>query len=308
MSDKIIKIGFHLLKDNIENDSLEDNFLFYDNFSEGSKVVEWISETDYPVRLNKITMIAFCMEGYMKFNLGLKNVMMSKNQIYVILPDQILQTTEVSADFKVGFMALRRDFFNSQNHFIETINLHHRLIEQSYFNLSEKEMQEYIQIFKMVKEKIADTQHTYRMQIIQNYFQITFYNIYHLIVSHQNATEKPMMNNNMAIYERFMKSVEEHYRREHSVTFYADILCLTPKYLSSVIYEISGKHASDWIHEHIILEAKALLKSTDMNLKNISELLYFCTPSHFGRFFKRYTGYTPIEYKKGCHSMFPHRI
>jgi len=298
MSDNIKKIGFHVLRDNIENDSLEDNFLFFDNFSEGSKVVEWMSETDYPVRLNKITMIAFCTEGYMKFNLGLKNVMMSKNQIYVILPDQILQATEVSADFKVGFMILKRDFYNYQNHFIETINLHNRLMEQSHFDLSEKEMQEYIQIFKMVKEKLADTEHTYRMQIIQNYFQITFYNIYHLIVNHQKEVEKSTLNNNMAIYKRFLKSVEQHYRKEHNVTFYANTLCLTPKYLSSVIYEVSGKHASDWIHEHIILEAKALLKSADMNQKNISELLHFGTPSHFGRFFKRYAGCTPNEYKK----------
>ena len=298
MSDEILKIGFHVIRDNIENEHIEDNFLFFDNFSEGNNVVEWMSETDYPVRLNKITMIAFCMEGYMKFNLGLKNVMMSKNQIYVILPDQIIQTTEVSADFKVGFMVLKRDFFNSQSHFIETINLHNRLIEQSHFNLSEKEMQEFIQIFKMVKEKIADTEHTYRMQIIQNYFQITFYNIYHLIVSFQNIMEKRTLNNNMAIYERFIKTVEEHYRQEHSVKYYADLLCLTPKYLSSVIYEISGKHASDWIHEYIMLETKALLKSTDMSLKNISDTLCFCTPSHFGRFFRRYAGYTPSEYKR----------
>ena len=298
MSDEIRKIGFHVLKDNIENNSPEDNFLFYDNFSESSKVFEWVSETNYPVRLSKITMIAFCVEGYMKFNLGLKNEMMSKNQIYVILPDQIIQTTDVSPDFKAGFMVVRRDFFNSQHHFIETINLHNRLMEQSHFNLSEKEMQEYIRIFNMVKEKKADTGHTYRMQIIQNYFQITFYNIYHLIVNQQKVAEKPILDNNMAIYKRFLKTVEEHYRKEHSVLFYANMLCLTPKYLSSVIYEISGKHASEWIHEHIMLEAKALLKSTDINLKNISELLCFYTPSHFGRFFKRYAGYTPKEYKK----------
>ena len=101
----------------------------------------------------------------------------------------------------------------------------------------------------------------------------------------------------MAIYERFIKSVEANYRKEHSVKFYADKLCLTPKYLSSIIHDISGKHASDWIHDYIVLEAKALLKSTDMNLKNISDLLNFCTPSHFGRFFKHFTGLTPSEYK-----------
>ena len=297
MSDEIIKIGFHVIRDNIENDSLEDNFLIFDNFSEGSKVVEWMSETDYPVRMNKITMIAFCVGGFMKFNLGLKKAMMSKNQIYVILPNQIIQTTEVSPDFKVGIMVVKRDFFNSQNHVFESIKLHNRLIEQSYFELSQKDMQEYVQIFKMIKEKIADTEHTYRMQIIQNYFHITFYNIYHLIVSQKNVLKKTAMSNNMLIYERFLKCVGENYRKEHSVIFYADVLCLTPKYLSSVIYETSGKHASDLIHEYIVLDAKSLLKSTNMSLKNISDDLYFCTPSHFGRFFKRYAGCTPSEYK-----------
>ena len=297
MSDRITKVGFQAIRDNIENDSLEDNFLIYDNFSKDNNVLELMTVTDYPIRLNTITIIAFCMEGHIKFNLGLKKMMLSKNQICVLLAEQIIQTTEVSAGFKAGFMVLRRNFFNSQSHFIETLNLHHNLVEQPCFDLSEKEMQEYIRIFGMIQEKMADTQHTYHQQIIQNYFQITFYNLYHLMVRQKNLPEKTAPNHNMAIYERFMKSVEKHYRKEHSVKFYADMICLTSKYLSSVIYEISGKHASDWIHEYIVLEAKAFLKSTDMNLKDISDTLCFCTPSHFGRFFKRYTGYTPSEYK-----------
>jgi len=298
MSDEIKKIGFHIIKDNIENDSLEDNFLVYDNFSGENKAMEWMSVTDYPVRLNTITIIAFCMEGHIKFNVGLKNMMLSKNQLCVLLPDQIIQTTEISHDFRAGFMVLKRNFFNSQNHVLETINLHNNLMERSYFDLSEKEMQEYIQIFDMIKEKISDKENVYRLQIIQNYFQITFYNMYNLILRHKNSPQKTVQNNNTAIYERFIKCVEQNYRREHSVNFYAGKICLTPKYLSSAIYEISGKHASDWIHEYIMLEAKALLKSTNMNLKDVSDVLCFCTPSHFGRFFKRYTGCTPSEYKK----------
>ncbi|MCL2596664.1 MAG: AraC family transcriptional regulator [Paludibacter sp.] len=297
MSDKIVKVGFNVIKDNIENDSIEDNFLMYDNFSEKDEVRELISITDYPIRLNGITFIVFCMEGYIKCNLGLKNMVITKNQLCIILQDQIIQTTEVSSDFKAGFMVLKRNFFNSHNHFIETINLHNNLIKHPFFDLSEKEMQEYIQIFNKIKDKITDTYHTYRLQIIQTYFQITFYNIYHLIVTHQNILEKMTQNNSAMIYDRFIKMVEEYYRKEHCVKFYADKICLTPKYLSSVIYEVSGKHASDWIHEYIVLEAKVLLKSTDMDIKNISEILHFCTPSHFGRFFKRYTNYTPNIFK-----------
>ena len=114
----------------------------------------------------------------------------------------------------------------------------------------------------------------------------------------KDTPKETAQNNDAIIYEKFIKSVEEHYRKEHCVKFYADVICLTPKYLSSVIFDVSGKHASDWIREYIILEAKVLLKSIDMNLKDISDSLNFCTPSHFGRFFKRYTGYTPSEYKK----------
>ena len=297
MSDKIAKIGFHIIKDSIENDSFEDDFLIFDNFSSENEVLEWMTVTDYPIRFNEITMVVFCMEGHIKFNLGLKNRTITKNQLYVILSDQIVQTTAVSPDFKAGFMVIKRNFFESQNHIIETINLHNKMLDQSYFDLSEEEMQEYILILNRIKEKIADTNHTYRKQIIQNYFQITFYNIYHLIVRRQNTPEKTPISHNVLVYERFIKIVEEHYRKSHSVKFYAAKLCLTPKYLSALIYEVSGKHASDWIHEYIMLEAKALLKSSNMNLKNISETLCFCTPSHFGRFFKRYTGYTPNEYK-----------
>ena len=299
MSDKIIRIGFNVIRENIESDSLEDNILIFDNLSRENNVLELMTVTDYPIRLNKITIIAFCVEGHITFNLGLKRMMLSQNQLCVIMPDRIIQTTEVSPDFRAGFMVVRRNFFNAKSHFMETINLHHNLMEQSCFDLSETDMQEYILIFSMIKEKIADENNAYRTQIIQNYVQITFYNIYNCLIDRQkNIPEKNVVNNNVAIYEQFMKTVEEHYRREHSVKFYADKICLTPKYLSSVIYEISGKHASDWIHEYIILEAKALLKSTDMSLKSISDILCFCTPSHFGRFFKRYTGYTPSEYKK----------
>ena len=299
MFDEIMKIGFNVIRDNIENNSLEDNFLIYDNFSSDNKVLELMAVTDYPIRLNTITIIVFCVEGHIVFNLGLKHIMLIKNQLCVILPDQIIQTTEVSPNFRAGFMVVRRNFFNSPSHFVETINLHNNLMEKSYFDLTKKEMQEYIQIFSMIKEKIADEHNAYRAQIIQNYVQITFFNIYNCLIERQkNISEKTVSNNNMTIYEQFMKIVEEHYRKEHSVKFYADRICLTPKYLSIVIYEISGKHASDWVHEYIILEAKALLKSTNMSLKNISDMLCFCTPSHFGRFFKRYTGYSPNEYKK----------
>jgi len=83
-----------------------------------------------------------------------------------------------------------------------------------------------------------------------------------------------------------------------SVEFYADKLSLTPKYLTTVVRETSGKTAHDWIIEYVILSAKALLKSTNITIQEISDRLNFPSQSFFGKYFKQQTGMSPVEYRK----------
>lgn len=79
--------------------------------------------------------------------------------------------------------------------------------------------------------------------------------------------------------------------------FYDKKLCLTPKYLSSTIKEVSGKLAGDWIDNYVIIEAKALLISTNLTVQEICYELNFSTPSSFTRFFKRITGMSPRKFR-----------
>jgi len=79
--------------------------------------------------------------------------------------------------------------------------------------------------------------------------------------------------------------------------FYANKLCVTSKHLSKVVKATGGKPASDWFDEHVALEAKAFLKSTNMTVEQISEELNFPSQSFFGKYFKRVTGFSPSEYK-----------
>jgi len=82
------------------------------------------------------------------------------------------------------------------------------------------------------------------------------------------------------------------------VQHYADELNVSRKYLSEVIKKHSGKTASDWISEMVILEAKVLLQNKKMSINQISDLLHFSDQSVFGRFFKNYEGISPLEYRK----------
>jgi AraC-like DNA-binding protein len=100
------------------------------------------------------------------------------------------------------------------------------------------------------------------------------------------------------LVEKFLDLVQTHYKEQRELSFYADKLCLTSKHLSKVVREASGTTANEWIDNHVILEAKALLKSTDLTVQQISEELKFPSQSFFGKYFKRCTGMSPSEYKK----------
>ena len=80
--------------------------------------------------------------------------------------------------------------------------------------------------------------------------------------------------------------------------FYAEQMNITPKYLSSVIKDISGKTAARWIDEYVILEAKTLLKYSGMSIQEIADALNFSTQSFFGKYFKQHTGCSPSRFKR----------
>ena len=101
------------------------------------------------------------------------------------------------------------------------------------------------------------------------------------------------------VFEHFLTLVSEYHSTERGVAFYADKLCLTPKYLSKLVKTASGRSAPDWIDSFVILEAKNLLKYSDIPIKEVVYRLHFPNPSVFHKFFKTHTGMTPSEYRNG---------
>ena len=90
----------------------------------------------------------------------------------------------------------------------------------------------------------------------------------------------------------------EYYKEERSLGFYAGKLCITPKYLSLISKDVSGRSAGEWIDQYVVLEAKTLLKSTRMSIQEIADVLNFANQSFFGKYFKHHTGISPKEYRK----------
>lgn len=112
-------------------------------------------------------------------------------------------------------------------------------------------------------------------------------------IIHEN---KPRTRRMLYTHE-FIRLVRKYFRVEHSVRFYADNLCISPKYLSLVVKECTGRSAAEIIDEYILLEAKNLLRFSGKNIQQVAYELNFSNQSSFGKYFKHLTGLSPSEFQ-----------
>jgi AraC family transcriptional activator of pobA len=102
----------------------------------------------------------------------------------------------------------------------------------------------------------------------------------------------------LSIFRKFNVLVESHFRREHSVAYYANLLHKSPKTLANIFALYSDKTALQLIQGRILLEAKRLLHYTPKSVKEITYELGFEEPAYFCNFFKRHTAVSPIKYRQ----------
>ena len=108
---------------------------------------------------------------------------------------------------------------------------------------------------------------------------------------------KASQSRKQTIFDRFISLVNQHATHEHQISFYADKMCLTERYLGTVIRQTSGNTAKEWIDRAIITRIKVELKHSDKSVAQISEETNFPNPSFFSKYFKQLTGQTPLEYR-----------
>lgn len=150
--------------------------------------------------------------------------------------------------------------------------------------------------FGMVKDKVTSND-IYRRELIIHllrYLYLELFSAYEkeasLMTTRKDTRKEELAN-------KFFGLIMKHFKENKDVAFYADKLCITSKYLTMVIKEVSGKSAKDWIVEYIVLEIKALLKNTNMNIQEIAVKTNFANQSSLGRFFRKHTGMSLSQYR-----------
>lgn len=149
--------------------------------------------------------------------------------------------------------------------------------------------------FSMLWETVQEP--TFHREVVQHLLNALLYYIRYIQkLKQSNANFQP--SHQEELFRRFITLVNEHSKKERTVGFYANKLCLTPRYLNTAIRQISRHTVMDWINQAVTAEAQVLLKHTDLLVFQIADELHFPNPSFFCKFFKRMTGMTPQEYQK----------
>lgn len=113
------------------------------------------------------------------------------------------------------------------------------------------------------------------------------------------ATDNVPFSRKDEVLQKFVSMLYRNYRTEHEVTYYAEQQFLTTRYFSTIVKERSGKSPSQWIATALLVDARNLLKNTNMTIKEISDLLCFPNQSYFGKWFKNLTSVSPLDFRKG---------
>ena len=280
---------------------LNKEFILIDNldFSETNDHTDYIF-TNHPVKVSFVSVI-LCLTGQIQFRYNLQEVDLGANDVLVVQEGTIDEFLGMSKDARIVMMAFDPEYFRTIREVEVSMSMQRLLYTSPRFHLTAERMEEVLTIYRLMKAKILEKENPFRKEILLGYVQVLIYNGYfhHFVsLSSENKESKEKISRKQELYDQFIKEVQRNYTKERSISFYANELCVTSKYLSQVVHQVSGRFASEWISEFVILEAKALLKSRKYTIQQIADMLHFANQSFFGVYFKRYTGYSPTAYKE----------
>ena len=259
----------------------------------------------YPVRFDGFIMF-FLKKGHFSLDVNLSTYDIHPNSLLVVVPGNIIKLSAYDenhiGDAELLFALVSKEFLSSVRFdfnkvFQDTL----RIWKNPCITLQGDDLELAEDYFRLTRKVLSSAQSNKREVVgsILTSFTYVSLDVWTRQLAETREKESTSSARINQTFERFIALVTEYHNQERGVAFYADKLCLTPKYLSKLVKQASGRSAPDWIDSFVILEAKNLLKYSDKAIKEIVYQLHSPNQSVFYKFFKAHTGLTPSEYRKG---------
>ncbi len=269
----------------------------------------------FPLEKNNSTkgyLLLLCDEGDATFMINNGMRTLKRNMVMITLPDQMFALTKFSSNLKMTLLYMPMDVAimiddngthrDVRERFLKNIDTTqlYNLLQTDHNDLnagqrlSEKkaaDLRTLVDLLTRNMSKTGDQYLTLQSTLIEAIMLIVFEST--PIVLKDNSP----LSRQKQIVKHFFNLVVKHYREQHEVAFYANLMDITPKYLSMMVRAETGEAASQWLNRIVVFGSKKLLRTTTKSVNEIAEEMHFSSASAFIRFFKTQTGTTPLAYR-----------
>jgi AraC family transcriptional activator of pobA len=244
--------------------------------------------------------IALLVKGSVNIKLNLHNNNVIQNTLLILSPNTIKQIINMSSDAELYLVAFTSKFLLQTGilkHEIDMIDFMFTSNDQTIV-ISKEHAEKLKNLVDTLKEKqFSKVDHIYGEDILKFSFRIFLYEIA-AIGKKYNISSNIKRNRKQDLVMQFGNLLTLHFKEERSVKYYAEALSITPKYLSEVIVEITGKSASELIDEKVMFEIKVMLTNPQYNINQIADVLNFSDSAFLRKFFKRHSNISISDFRK----------
>ena len=252
-----------------------------------------------PTRFSAVLLIGVT-EGEIEIQIDYISYKAKKNSLTLIMPTHITQFIDGSGKLKGWILTISKTYAESQPFG------GHKPTVLSYMQLKKNPLtffdhDEYYSLSKnldYIRARMRQQTHVFYQETVKLALLMFFTDLGNLYFSKKKYHLTAALSRKEELFAVFQTLLREHCKKQHDVKFYAGKLCITTQYLSSILKEQSGRSASQWIQEALIIEAKGLLKTPRVNVQQVADKLFFPDQSTFGKFFKKHTGISPMTFRK----------
>lgn len=246
-----------------------------------------------------------CLDGSALLDVFSFKTEIRKNNVIVILPYQLVSINEISDDFQIKFFKVSKGIYREALTILwrMTADFFFYMREHAVYEVSEYEASKFLSYcdFLMLRANRPAPTVAYKRENILQVLRIFYWDLYVSYKRNAQINKNIKYSRKEEISYNFFTLLVEYYREKSDVASYADLLCVSSKYLTMTVKETTGFSAKYWIDNYTILEIKAMLRDCSLDIKEVLAYTRFSTQSLVSRFFRKHTGMSPTEYRESIY-------
>ncbi len=240
--------------------------------------------------------VCLCTQGEAEIVINTESYRLFPGHEAILLDDHSLFIKRCSEDFQMTVFLYSKEVAFQAMHKFEPSFFTNIIQCPIYCHSKESEgvVRSYLSILQSLQR---DVQNQFATIMVMNLLRCIMLNIYDKMKKRGDSRTHTFQTRKEDLFHKFITLVNEHGREHRDVAYYADQLCISPRYLGEVTKEVAGESPKQSIDYHIVSEIKLLLTFSEMSIQQIADYLHFPDQSYLGRFFKHHTGWSPSAYR-----------